>query len=830
MKSAGNKTTKKASPKVSAAEPKKINKRSKNLGGVYGDSGTEIYQGFISEEYNNKLADVEGIKVFDKMRKQDGTVSSAVLVTSLPIRQANWFIKPVSEDPQNIEIADFVSWALFDAVSISWQDLLRQSLLSTVFGVMVFEKVFSVKERDGVEYVCWDDLAPRMPKTINSWETSDGHKGIQQQLRTGKVVDIPMEKLLVFVNDMEGENWWGTSILRAAYKHWYFKDNFYKVDAIAFERQGLGIPRSKLKEGANDNDYSKAESILKNMRANHKGFLVTPHDVDIEFMDMKAQTTRDPMPSILHHDRQIVKSVLAQFLDLGAGETGSRALSTDQSEMFLTSLQAVANNIAGTFNKHAIEQLVDLNFDGVTEYPKLAYTGIERKDQKNIAETYKILAEAGGIRVTDSDEQHFREMMGLPENEDEHSEGAEADTSTDNDDESIPVDEEAEKTIDELGLSDFLTGLKKKITTEGVHTTIASKVAEFADIQTKISYLRAVIANGYANQSGNQEFSQLLISEANRELAIARKQAFAEQDPYKSFRKLTFAEQKVDFKALEAALDTLEDQFDKETQAILNKEKEVFMKKLSRAVNAGNAEAVKTASFEAKAKYARVIKSKIKEAYERGKKNAALEMGVKTPATPKAVLDQIDILSDAIAESHIGQLTTQAKTRLTTALAKGESKSVALAAADVAVAKKIIEITRNASRIAMAGYINNGRNTVFEVNSEKIYALQRSEVLDNRTCNYCLSVDGRVISKTDSFGRNTIFHSGCRGIWVEILLDEQELPPIGGIPATVRDRFGDAVNDLIQPKTPVTKKDSLARKEEEKRAKRKAERNKQGDK
>jgi len=227
MKSAGNKTTKKASTKVSAAEPKKVNKRSKNLGGVYGDSGTEIYQGFISEEYNNKLADVEGIKVFDKMRKQDGTVSSAVLVTSLPIRQANWFIKPASEDPQDIEIADFVSWALFDAVSISWQDLLRQSLLSTVFGVMVFEKVFSVKERDGVEYVCWDDLAPRMPKTINSWETSDGHKGIQQQLRTGKVVDIPMEKLLVFVNDMEGENWWG---------YVYFAS---RIQALVFQRQFL---------------------------------------------------------------------------------------------------------------------------------------------------------------------------------------------------------------------------------------------------------------------------------------------------------------------------------------------------------------------------------------------------------------------------------------------------------------------------------------------------------------------------------------------------------------------------------------------------------------
>jgi hypothetical protein len=51
-----------------------------------------------------------------------------------------------------------------------------------------------------------------------------------------------------------------------------------------------------------------------------------------------------------------------------------------------------------------------------------------------------------------------------------------------------------------------------------------------------------------------------------------------------------------------------------------------------------------------------------------------------------------------------------------------------------------------------------------------------------------------------------LFHSNCRGIWVAILKDEEELPSIGGIPKSIRDRFGDAVNDLIQPKSPIKKK------------------------
>lgn len=90
---------------------------------------------------------------------------------------------------------------------------------------------------------------------------------------------------------------------------------------------------------------------------------------------------------------------------------------------------------------------------------------------------------------------------------------------------------------------------------------------------------------------------------------------------------------------------------------------------------------------------------------------------------------------------------------------------------------------------------------MFAKNRQDIYALQRSELLDNRTCNFCFSIDGRVIDKDDPFGRNTIFHSNCRGIWVAIMNDK-----IDGIPKSLRDRFGDAVNDLIQPKKPMPKR------------------------
>ncbi len=402
-----------------AADPMSPAKVKKGL--EVGDTGTRILAGVIGEEYNSKLRDRAGIDVYDEMRKSDGTVKSAILVISMPIRSAKWYIEPGSEDAADVEIADFVTKALFEYQSIAWDDLLRQALLSMPFGVMVFEKVFATADIDGKTRVIWDKIAPRMPRSIYKWAIgSSNDKGITQNRSDGTTCEIPISKLLIFVNEMEGENWWGTSILRAPYKHWFIKNTIYKIDAIAHERQGLGVPYAKIPEGYTETDRSRAEDILKNLRANKEAFIIEPHDYEIGFKDMMGKSTRDPESSITHHNREIMKSVLAQFLELGASSgSGSRAVSQDHSELFLQSLETVANGIANVFNKYAIKQLVDFNYDNVKFYPKLAYTNISKVDAVTLSTAYQTLISAGGMKAGSTDEQWFREHMGLPERDPE---------------------------------------------------------------------------------------------------------------------------------------------------------------------------------------------------------------------------------------------------------------------------------------------------------------------------------------------------------------------------------------------------------------------------
>lgn len=725
------------------AEKKKT--RALPSGVELGGSGTEIWDGIITEEYNADLRGQAGFKEYDKMRRNDATVKSAILSVTLPIRRAKWYVKPASDSPEDIERADFVKWNLFEGLGSTYDDFLRQACSHLVFGNMVFEKVFNVRPWEGKEMVTWEKFGPRLPRTIMRWALKDG-TGIEQILQDGKQVILPWEKIMVFVNEMEGDNWEGISILRAAYKHWYYKDKFYQIDAMAFERQGLGIPKAKLGEGATQEDQNKAKEILKNIRANHQQYVVEPAGVTLEFMDMKAQTTRDPATSIGHHNREITKSVLAQFLELGATDSGSRALSEDQSSLFLLSLETVANNICDVINRFAIKQLIDMNYDGVQYYPTLEYAGISRVDVAKLSSAYEVLTRSGGIKAQGEDEQYLREVMGLPERDIEEDETPTEEVVETPDPEELPKEEDK---------------------------VVKKKEASYP----------------------HKHFSE----------------------EYKGWRPLTFAEKKVAFNALEEEINRLEKSLVGEAGDVLRAEKDRYIKALSAAMHSSDPTKAKEVKFQAATAYAKVLRDHKRGALTYGKTSAASEMGKAIPATTPEQKAMIDMQSTAIADSHVTTFDEKAKIAAVNALTNGQTVAVAVAAADVAAEEAIAKLVDDTAKIVVSGYINNGRNYVFDTYQEDAYALQRSELLDSATCNYCLSVDGRVIEPDDSFGKSGPFHSGCRGVWVSILKDEDEKPSITGVPKSLRDKYGGSVNYVVQPKTPTNTKDSAARSEIDKR-------------
>lgn len=677
-----------------------------------GDSGVSKYEGIITEEYNTDLQGTDGITIYDKMRKSDATVKASVLVCTLPLRAASWYIEPADEDRKNQEVAELVENNLFGGMSITWDDFLRQALLMLPFGVMLFEKVFKTENNK----ILYKKLAPRLPKGVASWETKNKKDGITWSKIDGSQVSIPMEKLLILVNEKEGDNWWGNSILRASYKHWHFKNNYYKMDAVAFERQSLGIPKCKLPEQAGDPEEDKAVEILKNLRNHEKAYVIEPAGYEIEIMDMKGGVTKDPTNAINHHNRQILLSVLAQFLDLGSGATGSRALSQDQSSAFFLALQAVAKQVCDAVNNYVIPQLVDLNYT-VEEYPKLKCTDIAKIDYNTFSTAIQRLAQVGAITVDESLEKHIRELFKLPEKEE--------------------IEEEKKPKVKETPETD--------------------------ELKKKASELRF-------------------------------------QEPFKGWRELTFAEKKVHFKSIQEHFNQYEKEFVRVTTEILKKAKSKFLKEFENALKKKDKTALWNIALEYQGEYRTAIVSVLKKVFDFAKTNVAKEMGVAAPATPKSVVDRIELQSNMIAKKHADEIVYESKKAAVENLGKDKAIPVVMGAVGMAVTKKITEMVRDTGAIVVGGNINQGRRLVQQKYEVLIYALQRSEILDERTCDFCLEIDGRIFDKRDPFTRNDIFHSNCRGIWVEILKEEKEKPKITGAPASLTDRFGGEVNELIQPR------------------------------
>ena len=383
-----------------------------------GKTGVVLLKGVISqEEYNRDLVGKKGLEVYDRMRRSDGTVKAALMSLKLPIRAAQWRVDPVSDDPKDMLAQQLVEQSLFR--NISWDDFLREALTMLDFGFSVFEQTFEVSPVDGKDYVLLKDMGFRKQTSITKWEAFiDGlaQPGVTQQLQSSETIAIPAVKLTHFAYDQEGDNFEGISVLRAAYKHWYMKDTLYQVDAIKHEKQGLGILKIQTPSTAKEEDKTTAREIAREQRANEEAYIEELEGFNFEFMDMKSRTTTDIIPSVNHHDRRILISVLAQFLDIGSdGSSGSYSAGSTQADLFLMSLEATAKEVAERINQSVVKNICELNGLILEEYPRVTYDRIGQDSIDIFSGALQKLFASGGITPDPELENYLRKFLHLPE-------------------------------------------------------------------------------------------------------------------------------------------------------------------------------------------------------------------------------------------------------------------------------------------------------------------------------------------------------------------------------------------------------------------------------
>ncbi|NIL77123.1 DUF935 family protein [Rhodococcus sp. B10] len=427
----------------------------------FGDSGVAVFAGIIdTDEYIAQLRGAALMRTIEEMRRGDATVKAGLIAAKAPLIAAEWYAQAAGEDA-----VDLLAKALTDFTMVKvlhWKQRLLPEILTMLdFGFSVFEIVVDWVEFEGKEYLVPVKAAYRKQTTIQAWETQDKKPGITQLTAAGQTVSIPDYKMMPFTHQQEGDNWTGLSILRPAYGSWYYKKNLEKIEALQQERQGLGVVKIKHPRSADDTMKQTARNAARNIRANEQAYIEEPEGWEIEFMDMKAKTVADPTAAIARHDRNILKSMQVQYLDIGAADSsGSYSASDNQRELLEQTNQALGSQIAARINEKLVKLIVDLNFTGAA-YPEWVCGEISKDDVKEFADVYKTLVDAGGLNPSEADEDHIRTKLKLPERVVEDSDDDKTTTSKSKTtkDKSSEADEEMEQ--DEVKAARVLAAVRK---------------------------------------------------------------------------------------------------------------------------------------------------------------------------------------------------------------------------------------------------------------------------------------------------------------------------------------------------------------------------------
>lgn len=372
------------------------------------------------------------VQKFDQMRRQDSQVISVLRAVTLPIRRTQWWVEPNGARDEVVQhVADDLGLPITGQSAappplrtrdrFSWADHLRLSLLMLPIGHSFFEQVYRIEEgRARLRKLMW--LPHRTISKISV--AADGGLSSVEQLATGTGADpkIDVSNLVAYVQEREGGNWLGQSILRPAYPMWWLKNRALRTQSLTIERNGLGVP---VYEGAeapdgltgedlqqwSEDDLTAGEDLARSFRSGDTAGGAIPHGAKLTLRGVEG-TLPDADVPIRYYDEQMARAVLAHFLNLGT-ETGSWALGSTFADFFTLSLQTVALDVASVTTQHVIEDLVDANWGDTEPAPRLIFDEIGSRSPAT-AEAIKALIECGAISADEVLEHHMRTRFGLP--------------------------------------------------------------------------------------------------------------------------------------------------------------------------------------------------------------------------------------------------------------------------------------------------------------------------------------------------------------------------------------------------------------------------------
>ncbi len=404
----------------------------------FGSTGLSQFSGFIYEEWLPELSGTRKFKVYREMRDNDPVIGAILFAVSMLIRQVEWRVEPASGDRRGEEARDFILGCLQD-MNTTFSDVIDEILSMLVFGFSFHEIVYKKRQKPESRYqdglIGWRGFPIRAQETLDHWIFDDSGEVtafVQSAPPSYQRATIPLEKGLLFRTSTHKGNPEGRSILRSAYKPYYFKKHIEIIEGIGIERDLAGlpiawVPPEILREGASTAERQVLEQIkriITNIRRDEQEGIVFPlaYDeggnklYDLALLSSGGKREFDTSEIIERYDRRIAMTCLADFILLGHEKVGSFALASSKTDIFAMAIGAWLDSIADVFNRYAIPRLFEINGIFSLDYPRLVPGDIETSDLSEVADFIEALGSAGASLFPDEELENFlRRLGGLPE-------------------------------------------------------------------------------------------------------------------------------------------------------------------------------------------------------------------------------------------------------------------------------------------------------------------------------------------------------------------------------------------------------------------------------
>lgn len=396
--------------------------------------------GVFTEEFLPELQGIRGVETYKEMSENDSTIGAVLFAVEMLMRQVEFNIQPAEDTEADKKAAEFVESCLYD-MEETWTDTVSEILSFLTYGWSYHEIVY--KRRNGKSsdrrmkskyddgLIGWRKLPLRSQDTLWEWvyaPDSDDLLGMTQMPPPKyEQITIPIEKALHFKTRSRKANPEGRSILRNAYRSWYFLKRIQSIEGIGMERDLAGFP---VLTGPEELDLWDAEdpqmvemlnaaiNIVTSIRRDSREGLVLPNGWKLELLSSGNRRQFDTNQIIERYEKRMAMSVLADFIFLGQQTVGSFALSSDKTELFGMAIGTYLDIICEVFNNQAIPRLIDINgdaFKDITDYPTMVHGDVESADLDSLAGYVNTLIGAGVLNPDEELEKFLRQQGGLPE-------------------------------------------------------------------------------------------------------------------------------------------------------------------------------------------------------------------------------------------------------------------------------------------------------------------------------------------------------------------------------------------------------------------------------